>query len=404
MASTVKPIEWPTAALLLAVASLAVGSRFVLPELFGGQARPWSEPLQHAALLAALVFNALRYGRNPDVLPWPAFVATLFLALAPWVATSTGNGPGAGPWPGHALAAWVALVLPWCAVGVRLQPQSERRLAMFLASMALISAAVGLLLHHFSEWSAYRVWNGTLYRFAGATRADYFAGLAWGGVVIGLHEWFRRRSRLAGLLATVNAALLIFSGSRTGLLATGVWFVVYLLLSRNARGRRAMPGPGFWLALGAVAVAFAIHFPVLRDRMFELDAGTINLSGRGQIWESLFAHFRTRPWLGWGLGTTQPGGFQPVLPHNEFLRLMVDLGIIGGALYLGAILLWIRRVLEALGDDDRPYVLALVVALAVYSLTDNPISACYVLPFLYLGSLVSGRAGRDVPAVEREVR
>lgn len=391
---------WPTLLLVLAVASLAVGTRFVLPVISPGRSWAWAEPLQHALLLAALALNAVRHGTFPRITPWPAVVATGFLVLAPWI--GSGAAAGAGPWPAHALAAWLVLVLPWCAAAVRFQPGTERTLAMSLASVALLSAVIGLVLHHATTWLAYGLWGDTLYRFAGATRADYFAGLAFGGVVIGVHEWQRRRSRLAGLLATLNAILLIFSGSRTSMVSALVWFLVYLAAAgRTMRGRRRF-GPASWLAIAAVVVAFALYLPVLRERMFEFGDGMINLSGRREIWEALLADFRARPWFGWGLGATQPGGLLPVLPHNEGLRLLVDLGIIGTVLYLGAVLAWVLRVRPVLVDADRAFGLALLVALAVYGQTDNPISACYILPFLYLGCLVNEARDRDAPGGSAE--
>lgn len=383
-----KRMQWPTLFLLSAVAILALGPRFLLPVLFADHAFTWSEPLQQLCLLLALLFNGLCYGRHVRVVPWPALVTTVFLVMSPLFGSTVGLPFEGGARVGHAVAAWIALTLPWLAVVPRYQPGARRALAWAVVSLALLSAGLGVLLHFTSEWRAFRVWDGTLYRFAGATRADYFAALAYGGIVVAVHEWSRRGSRGMGLIGTVNAILLVYSGSRTALITLGVWLGCILLLSRELRARVLVLRTGLWWAIAAVLGAFLIHFPVLRDRMAGLSEGNVSLSGRGPIWEALFGHFRQHLWFGLGLGSAQPGVLQPMLPHNEYLRLLVELGAIGAVLYLGSVLLWARRVYDRLDEGDRPYLVALMVALPLYAVTDNPISACYITPFLYLGVMM----------------
>ena len=384
-------IQWPTALLLLATANLAVGPRFILPALAPDRASEWWEPLQHAFLFLALLCNLLRYGRHAKLIAWPALVVSLLFLLSPFVDPGALVELSTGSRTGHALAAWVVLALPWLAVVPRYQPQSVRHYAHVLASIALLSAVLGLVLQLVSDWSAYSSWNGTLYRFQGATRGDYFAGLAFGGVVIAVHEWNRRAGRVIGALATVNTILVILSGSRTALIVLVAWVLCYLTLSPGLRARLSMPRPRFWFSTGAVGLALLLYLPVLRIRMTGLVGGALDLSGRQSIWSDLFGHFQSRPWLGMGLGSAQPGALYPLLPHNEFLRLLVEGGLVGSVLYLGAILFWVRGVWTRMHVKDRPWLAALMVALPLYSLTDNPVSACYILPFIYLGALMPGQ-------------
>ena len=157
--------EWPTALLLLATASLAVGPRFVLPVLAPEYANGWWEPLQHAFILFALLCNLLTHGRRARIIPWPVLVVSLLFLLSFLVTAGAAVELSTGVRTGHALAAWMVLALPWLTVVARYQPGSVSRYAHVLASVALSSAVLGLVLQFVSEWEAYSSWNGALYRF-----------------------------------------------------------------------------------------------------------------------------------------------------------------------------------------------------------------------------------------------
>jgi hypothetical protein len=76
------------------------------------------------------------------------------------------------------------------------------------------------------------------------------------------------------------------------------------------------------------------------------------------------------------------------LPHNEYLRLLVDGGLVGAALYGLAALAWGWRVLDLIRPGERPFAWALFLALGAYALTGNVlIMPAGVLPFLYLAIL-----------------
>ena len=104
-----------------------------------------------------------------------------------------------------------------------------------------------------------------------------------------------------------------------------------------------------------------------------------------------------RPLLGHGLGAGLLGRSYYDLPHNEYLRLLVEGGIIGLVLYGGAVVLWGRQVLARVDARERPFVRALFAALAVYALTDNVLTmAPGLVPFVYL-ALILGEPYRSGP-------
>ena len=88
--------------------------------------------------------------------------------------------------------------------------------------------------------------------------------------------------------------------------------------------------------------------------------------------------------FGRGLGAAEHVAYQG-LPHNEYLRLLVDGGLVGAALYAIAILIWIWRVLDVVRPAERRFVCALFLALGAYAFTDNVlIMPAGMIPFLYL--------------------
>jgi hypothetical protein len=135
----------------------------------------------------------------------------------------------------------------------------------------------------------------------------------------------------------------------------------------------------------------------------------VNWQGRQVIWPVLVHAWSTSPWVGLGMGassvvldTSFPG--MPIVAHNEYLRLGVDAGWTGVALFFLAVAAWIRAVLEA-GRSSPPGVrehalpaLAGMLAWAVISATDNAFD--YYGPFTQFIGFLTGAslvAAREAP-------
>ena len=132
-------------------------------------------------------------------------------------------------------------------------------------------------------------------------------------------------------------------------------------------------------------------------------SGAVAGRGRDTIWLHYLGLVQERPLLGHGLGAGLLGRSYYDLPHNEYLRLLVEGGILGLVLYGGAVVLWGRQVLARVDVRERPFVRALFAALAVYALTDNVLTmAPGLVPFVYLALILGepgtlGRATNDTP-------
>lgn len=183
------------------------------------------------------------------------------------------------------------------------------------------------------------------------------------------------------------------------------------LVVRRPRGRRIV------LALGAIAVAaigvwtLITSYAPLRDRFLggdnaaEFGGLSINTSGRSALWDALFNSAVTSPVFGQGPGSAaalvQARFFPILLPHNEYLRLFHDLGVVGLALFAAGCVALIARIATRAARTDHPIhwaaLFGVIAALAAAS-TDN----VFLYPFVMvpLAALVGLSLG--LPATGRE--
>jgi O-antigen ligase len=133
----------------------------------------------------------------------------------------------------------------------------------------------------------------------------------------------------------------------------------------------------------------------------------VNWQGRQIIWPVLLQAWSTSPWVGLGLGSstltiaTAFPGF-PIVAHNEYLRLGVDTGWIGVALFFLAVLAWLRATLQAgrtgyaAAREHALPALAGILAWAVIAATDNSFdyysSFTQFIAFFVAAGIVGARA------------
>ncbi len=157
------------------------------------------------------------------------------------------------------------------------------------------------------------------------TRITFLAFLVALAVLALVTSWLRRDYRVLVLAAIVAAVL--------------TWALLPVLLARTFG---YLPRPGELIDL-------------VRDpaRLY----GAMNWQGRQVLWPLIFGRFLRSPWVGLGLGATTSilgetfgrGGISVV--HNEYLRLIAETGLIGGAVFLLAMVQWWRAALGVMRDE-----------------------------------------------------
>lgn len=197
-------------------------------------------------------------------------------------------------------------------------------------------------------------------------------------------------------MLVVVAAFLSLSRMASVICAVLLVFMAVRIRQRSFR----IPLAGIFAGLGALLIYWAIMFyEPFRDRFLGGDAAVsvggqnFNTSGRTELWRVTIESAAKAPWWGQGPGTADAqvyAAFAPIShPHNEYLRLYHDFGLIGLTLFVvGFALLMMRVWARARQTDQEIHWVALsaLLGVAAAALTDNVL----VYPFVMapLGVLV----------------
>lgn len=221
-----------------------------------------------------------------------------------------------------------------------------------------------------------------------------------------------RESWLPALLPIVA---LVLSLSRTPIAIAAVMIVIALAL-RPVRGSSPTVARvvgrfvGVSAVVGAALVWAVQNVPFISERFtngdgFAVGGVTINSSGRAVLWDLTIQQWLTSPWIGHGPGSAQElitARFPNYIshPHNEYLRMLDDTGIIGLSLWSLGVLFFIVRTARALAKarDQESRVIHLsallgLVLLTIGAITDNVTIALYI-PLL-VGSMLGLSAARS---------
>lgn len=230
-----------------------------------------------------------------------------------------------------------------------------------------------------------------------------------------LARW-RYGDRFAGLGALGLLGGILLSLSR---LATGIGLLLWPLSRASSRANLKTWARVFAVVVASLAVffvAFRVVTP-LRERFLEGDVESvggvsINVSGRDNVWSVVWQSGLTAPWIGHGAGSSEilliEQAFGVSHPHNEYLRIFHDFGLVGLLLWVWGFLVLLWRTFRAWrradlsGDRDAYVHLAAwlgLVSLALGMITDNPLR--YVNVLLPLGLTVGCSLGLIVTAAER---
>ncbi len=236
-------------------------------------------------------------------------------------------------------------------------------------------------------------------------------GIAWGAAS------FRYGNRCAGLLSVLLWLLILVSLSRMAFAASTVVFALAFVSIRSpsAVARLLLTS----LVLFAAVYTTTEHFQPFRERNVSGDVVSVggqfslNVSGRAGLWHTTWASFRSHPAFGQGAGSaerliTRTFGTEIGHPHNEYLRLLHDYGIVGAALWflgLGSLGIsfwrrWAASSITALGGASLQLAALLsIVAMALAMITDNVIVYLFVMfPFGILVGAALGTRDDDASA------
>ena len=174
------------------------------------------------------------------------------------------------------------------------------------------------------------------------------------------------------------------------------------------------------IRLAAIAFFLAagiglFYTPVFQKRFFYEGKGTLSQAlrgdflgaGRFEAWPLIYAEAENTPWLGHGVGTTR--SFVPTvweemaLPHNDYLRIWFELGLLGLSVFLLAALAQMislgREMSQAKGIVRYAFAAALLgwFVFLISACTDNPLiyAVWFTNPLFALMGAAYGVATRE---------
>lgn len=336
--------------------------------------------------LGLMVPAILRYGIKPK--PNPVILALLLTFSMTFVFAD--RLPGLDN--AQVVQTLVGLTMPYIIFNMRLQPHWIESHLRIIASLPFVSIGLGyaaefagLLAVNGLPWTAWGQEVGTgAYRLRGINIAAGLAVYGYIGFVISLFQAVLYKKKGYYIIAGLMVVITLLTGTR-GSLAAEIAFAGLGILIASNRDLRGSAKMNFAIIGGIIiSLAFIAYWPNLEARFTSsYESGQINTSGREMIWEINYDAWQQNPIFGRGLGA---GAIVLVeseweslrsarATHNEYLRLLVDGGIVGLSAFIIAMIALIVNECRGIAETAKRMTFAFFVSFALYSFTDNTISS-----------------------------
>jgi O-antigen ligase len=302
------------------------------------------------AVLFILVAGALLLHRRDGVLP--TVLAVLWLCVWTAVAVNTSGASTETLREGVRELSVVALaVIVYNARGAVTVPVATR-LVQFVGFAPALLALYQFATHTGMDVSGQLRSNGT---FAQPNSAVMFFAIAVTASLWRYLDYGRRRSD--ALLVTLFAAAVISTFSVDGLITLLAMMVAFGALHPGPLRVKLVP-----YMVGGLVVLVFFATPLGAQRIVKESSTSVataegqkpntDLAWRLHKWKTLIPDWERSPIFGQGLGTTTTeaaipkNGFAGTPPLNEYVRYLVETGVVGFIILLWALTVLIRRLLR----------------------------------------------------------
>lgn len=236
----------------------------------------------------------------------------------------------------------------------------------------------------------------SVFRLQGASVPAHYGMICFFGIFssILLIFCFEKKRVFTYLFLFLNFIILYLTGARTALFCSV--FVVILFFLKFSRF------PIFFKIFGSfLTILLSLVFLVLqgqRSLVSNDNEELINTSGRTEAWDFFFSKFLENPIYGFGAGNSSQFVRNSdieffVTPHNEYLRLLLEGGLVGSFILL---LLILPRLFNGIKTKFKSLnkleysLFVLYVNVLIFSITDNTFSTFqFYLPFLILINFIN---------------
>lgn len=282
------------------------------------------------------------------------------------------------------LAVWVAFTFTICAAAMTTTPESLRWLLNNIPKAAWLTAAVYAATVAIDDLGSNLIFGA---------RAYAWTALIFMSVIVAAPS----KSKWGRLLPIVLVLMIGATLSRTSLALAFLLLVALVLRGRT--GTRALKASVILGAVGIGGWQLITKYEPMRVRFFEGDDALrigglyLNTSGRMEFWGKIWESAMIDPLLGRGLGSSVTitsryyASYGTTQPHNDYLRIFHDLGMVGAITFIVAILAILKgsigRAKRATDDLSRQIHTAAALSvgvIAVGMLTDNIV----IYPFLMI--------------------
>lgn len=297
-----------------------------------------------------------------------------------------------------------------------------KQFVWFLASLSFLVSLLAIIQHFTFNGKLYwfRVLPQGVTPFGPFVNPNHFAGFieltAPFGLAMLLCGAVRRdKLPLVILLTVLPIGTLILSASRAGITSFLFEFLLLILLTwskERQAGQLVMAGV-LALIIAFLAVWLGLGWTV--ERFEHLGHGDISGNRRVSLFTDTWQIFRHHPWTGTGLGTLQAvypsyesyyDGLVVDHAHDDYLELLSDAGLIGGACMVDFVALLVagglRNLRAAKNRVSRAIYCASLVACAgllLHSLVDfNLHIPSNALLFLLLAAMATCSAAESGPS------
>jgi len=439
--------QTPTTRNLGAAAWLFVVGLFLIA-LFGGQLRlGLSIPIDEQSLFYRALIGRSEAAIGHLLIALPIVLAVAIAAFRKGVLQI----PSMGVW------LMLSALFFWLAIGVPASPTRYAAIVDFarwvsafaalvgccfllgrdkgprIAAYALFAGMAVLGVIGFAEF-AYQSQIAANWRiFAGWHNPNALAGILIVGLPLGMGLFVGAEERLEKLLLGFGMGAILcalwFTGSKGGILAATVGIVAFALISLIKRGLPAGWWKGILVALiaGAGLIllfglgAWTAGTSSVAGRLGEGGAAEQSVGFRSQLWKDSAKVIASRPFIGHGAGSysitirKEGNTLGSELAHQTYLQIAAEIGIVGLAIAIGLIVVWLFTVLRKHPSEPperaalRYAIVAAVLAIGANGLVESNLSyfgirmALFALLGIGLNLSVDGLVPERVPVALRAV-
>jgi hypothetical protein len=296
-------------------------------------------------------------------------------------------------------ASLATLCLGWLVFAINWNWRRDQQLLKVFAWVPLLSVLIGLGLQFDGVLSLFQ--HATPPRLEGATITAWLGALGLYSTIACVVLYRREQWRLARYLGFANVIILGCTLTRGAVLALIV--VVTPLLVRFGRHQLSAKGATGIAKLAMATTVAVAGGAILVSGLIERNenANTYDVarsavtheiaSGRLQAWAFVYKQAKINLAFGRGVGAGpivskipgSPEGF--IAQHNEYLRMLLEDGIVGGLILLITIIITLLSSIRRGPRLIRADLVAAVIAFAGFSITENTLSAApLAVAFLFM--------------------